>query len=242
MGKKIRLDKLVQNKKLTGSDEYRKLLKKYQLDILNSQLILHKEKKGLVVVLEGPDASGKGGAIKRFSEKLDPRFMRVYSIVKPTTEEFNHHYMRRFWIRLPAHGQIGIFDRSWYGRVLVERVEGFCSKEDWQRAYKEINDFEQQLHDGGLGILKVYLHISKDEQLSRFKKREGNPYKHWKMSDEDWRNRKRWDDHNLAAEDMFVKTSTEIAPWNVIPANYKWFARVEVARLVSERLQKLLDK
>ncbi len=192
--------------------------------------------------LEGPDAAGKGGAIKRVTERLDPRLVRVYSIVKPTPEEYQHHYMWRFWKKLPPHGEITIFDRSWYGRVLVERVEKFCTEAEWKRAYREINEFERQLADDGVILIKFYLHITKDEQLDRFKRREADPYKHWKISDEDWRNRNHWDQHNEAAEDLFEKTSFDHAPWIVIPANYKWYARVKVVKSVAQRVGKTLKR
>jgi polyphosphate kinase 2 (PPK2 family) len=146
--------------------------------------------------------------------------------------------MWRFWNKLPPFGQTVIFDRSWYGRVLVERVEGFATEKEWKRAYDEINEFERTLAEDGAIILKFYLHISKDEQLFRFKRREADPYKHWKINDEDWRNRRKWDEHNSAAEDMFEKTSTEDAPWAVIAANYKWYARLRVLKTVVETLER----
>lgn len=236
---RIRLDDLDQSKSLE-QDDYKKQLKKYQLELLNSQLILRERKMSVIVVVEGPDAAGKGGSIKRVTERLDPRLVRVYSIVKPTPEEYQHHYMWRFWNKLPPHGQIAIFDRSWYGRVLVERVEKFCSEAEWKRAYREINEFERQLADDGAIFIKLFLQVTKDEQLSRFKRREEDPYKHWKISEEDWRNRRHWDLHNAAAEDMFEKTSTDHAPWVVIPANYKWYARVKVVKTVAEKLAKAL--
>ncbi len=217
--------------------EYKPKLKEQQLKLLNHQLTLHDSKRSVIVVFEGPDAAGKGGAIKRIVERLDPRLLRVNSIVKPTAEEYQHHYLWRFWSKLPAYGQMVIFDRSWYGRVLVERVENFASDKEWKRAYQEINEFERMLVDDGAIFIKFYLHITKDEQLLRFKRREGDPYKHWKISDEDWRNRRKWDQHNAAAEAMFEKTSTTHAPWHVIAANYKWFARVKVVKAVVERLE-----
>ena len=217
--------------------DYKPKLKEQQLDLLNRQLKLNESKRSIVIVFEGPDAAGKGGAIKRVVERLDPRLLRVHSIVKPTAEEYGHHYLWRFWNKLPAHGQMVIFDRSWYGRVLVERVEGFATEKEWKRAYQEINDFERLLVDDGAIIIKIYLHITKEEQLLRFKRREADPYKHWKISEEDWRNRKKWDQHNEAAEDMFAKTSTAIAPWQVIPANFKWYARVKVLKTVVERVR-----
>jgi polyphosphate kinase 2 (PPK2 family) len=236
---RIRLDDLDQSKSLE-QEEYKRLLKKSQLELLNAQLVLREKKKSVVIVVEGPDAAGKGGAIKRVTERLDPRLVRVYSVVKPTPEEYQHHYLWRFWTKLPPYGQLAIFDRSWYGRVLVERVEKFCTEVEWKRAFREINEFERQLADDGAIILKFYLQVTKDEQLARFKRREADPYKHWKISDEDWRNRDHWNQHNEAAEEMFERTSTEEAPWIVVPANYKWYARVKVVKSVAERLTRVL--
>ncbi len=235
----IRLEDLDQSKSLE-QEEYKKLLKKSQLELLNAQLVLAERKNSVVIVVEGPDAAGKGGAIKRLTERLDPRLVRVYSVVKPTPEENQHHYMWRFWTKLPSRGQVAIFDRSWYGRVLVERVEKFCTEAEWKRAYREINEFERQLADDGAIILKFYLQITKEEQLDRFKRREADPYKHWKISEEDWRNRRHWDQHNEAAEEMFEKTSTDHAPWIVVPANFKWYARVRVVKSVADRVTKIL--
>lgn len=217
-------------------EDYKPKLKEAQIKLLEHQLELAGSKNSLIIVFEGPDAAGKGGAIKRITERLDPRLIRVHSIVKPTHEEYQHHYLWRFWKKLPTYRQIAIFDRSWYGRVLVERVESFATEKEWKRAYQEINEFERLLIDDGAIIVKFYLQISKDEQLFRFKRREGDPMKHWKITDEDWRNRKKWDQHNAAAEDMFEKTSTEHAPWNVIAANYKWHARIKTVRTVVEAL------
>ncbi len=217
--------------------DYKPALKQVQLRLLTFQRSLAEAKRSLIVVLEGPDAAGKGGAIGRMVERLDPRLLRVHSIIKPTQEEYAHHYLWRFWNRLPAYGQLAVFDRSWYGRVLVERVEGFATEKEWKRAYEEINHFEKLLVDDGAIVVKLYLQISKDEQLLRFKRREADPYKHWKITDEDWRNRRRWDDHNEAAQEMFERTSTSGVPWRIIPANYKWNARVEVVRSVVEALE-----
>ncbi len=226
----------LEHKALDEAD-YKPKLKEQQLKLLNHQLTLHDSKRSVVIILEGPDAAGKGGAIKRIVERLDPRLLRVHSIIKPTAEEYQHHYLWRFWNKLPNYGQTAIFDRSWYGRVLVERVENFASDKEWKRAYQEINEFERMLVDDGAIIIKFYLHIAKDEQLLRFKRREGDPYKHWKISDEDWRNRRKWDQHNQAAEAMFEKTSTVSAPWHVVAANFKWFARVKVVKAVVDRIE-----
>ena len=224
--------------KQLDEDDYKPRLKKAQEKLLGWQHELAEARNSIVIVFEGPDAGGKGGAIKRLTEPLDPRSIRVHSIVRPTDEEYQHQYLWRFWHKLPPYGQIAIFDRSWCGRVLVERVEGFATDREWKRAYEEINAFERMLADDGAIILKFYLHISKDEQLFRFKRREADPMKHWKINDEDWRNRKKWDQHNDAAEDMFEKTSTESAPWHVVAANYKWFARVKTAETVVAAMEK----
>ncbi len=224
--------------KQISSDDYKKRLRKAQLELLGWQRKLAESKGNLIIVLEGPDAAGKGGSIKRIVEKLDPRLLKVHSIVKPTVEEYQHHYMWRFWSRLPPHGQVVIFDRSWYGRVLVERVEGFCQEADWKRAYREINEFERQLMDDGCVLVKLYLFITKEEQLKRFKDRESDPYKHWKISDEDWRNRRHWKENVEAAQEMLVRTSTTRAPWQVIGANYKWHTRVKCVQAIVEALKK----
>ena len=231
-----RLDDL--EHKAIEADEYKTRLKEQQLKLLNLTHELTDANRSLIVVFEGPDAAGKGGAIKRAVERLDPRLLRVHSVVKPSTEEYQRHYLWRFWNKLPPYGQTVIFDRSWYGRVLVERVESFATDKEWKRAYDEINEFERLLCDDGAVIVKFYLHISKDEQLLRFKRREADPYKHWKINDEDWRNRRKWDEHNSAAEDMFEKTSTENSPWNVIAANYKWYARIKVVKGLVDALER----
>jgi len=235
-----RLDDL-EHKSVTASG-YKDKLKEYQLSLLRLQHEFAEKKRAVIAVFEGPDAAGKGGCIKRLVERLDPRYVRVYSIIKPTAEEYQHHYMWRFWTRLPAYGQLAVFDRSWYGRVLVERVEGFAKKPEWQRSYQEINEFERTLVDDGAVIIKIFLHISKDEQLDRFKSREADPLKHWKISDEDWRNRKKWKEHNEAAEEMFERTSTPNARWTVIGANYKWHARLKVVKTVVEALEERLKE
>jgi polyphosphate kinase 2 (PPK2 family) len=238
---RIRLDALDQNKSITQED-YKSGVKKLQLELLGMQLELLEKKIPVAIVIEGPDAAGKGGAIKRLTENLDPRILRVYSINKPTPEELARHYMWRFWTKLPPRGEIAVYDRSWYGRVLVERIEGFCTEAEWKRAYAEINEFERLLVDDGTILVKLWLHITKDEQLARFKRREADPYKHWKIGEEDWRNRKRWDEHIEAAEDMFEKTGTDTAPWNVIPANFKWYARIKTLKVVIRAVSKALGK
>ena len=235
----LTLDALDQSGAIS-EDHYKSRLKEYQLRLIKLQLKLAENNKhSLIVVAEGPDAAGKGGAIKRLVEKLDPRTVRVYSTVKPTNEEYGHHYMWRFWNKLPPRGQVAIFDRSWYGRVLVERVEEFATESEWKRAYREINEFEHTLLDDRSLILKFYFQITKDEQLARFKRREADPYKSWKISEEDWRNRRKWDEHNAAADEMFDRTSTLGAPWNRIAGNFKWSARLELLRITVKALEKL---
>jgi polyphosphate kinase 2 (PPK2 family) len=236
--KTVILDELDQNRSI-DQEEYKERVKEYQLELLTLQRALIESKHNVIVVVEGPDAAGKGGAIRRFVEKLDPRAYRVYSIVKPTQEEYRHHYLWRFWNKLPSYGEIAIFDRSWYGRVLIERVEGFATGAEWKRGYREINEFERLLVDDGTLIVKLYLHISKEEQLERFKRREADPLKHWKITEEDWRNRRKWDEHNEAAQDMFEQTSTPFAPWTVVEANFKWYARLKVLKTAIKAMQSL---
>jgi polyphosphate kinase 2 (PPK2 family) len=239
VGKKgIVLDALDQNRSVDLED-YRVRIKEYQLRLLNLQRALMESKHSVVIVVEGPDAAGKGGAIKRLVEKLDPRTYRVYSIVKPTQEEYRYHYFWRFWNKLPPYGQMAIFDRSWYGRVLVERVEGFASPIEWKRAFREINEFERLLVEDGTSIVKVYFHITKEEQLERFKRREADPLKHWKITEEDWRNRRKWDQHNEAAEEMFEQTGTAFASWTVLEANFKWYARLKFLKTTIRALESL---
>jgi AMP-polyphosphate phosphotransferase len=234
----ISLDGLDQNKAIEEV-EYRKTLKELQQRLLKQQSRLLRSRHSLVVLAEGPDAAGKGGALNRMVEKLDPRTVRVYPITKPTIEELAHHYLWRFWTKLPSHGHICVFDRSWYGRVLVERVEGFARDEEWRRAYREINDFERMLTDDGVVVVKLFLHVTKDEQLRRFNLRLSDPSKAWKINEEDWRNRNKWEIHNAAAEDMMRLTSRPNAPWHVVAANYKWFARLEVLRRVVKAVEEL---
>jgi polyphosphate kinase 2 (PPK2 family) len=192
---------------------------------------------GLSVVFEGWDASGKGGAIKRLVAPLDPRHVRVSQFAAPTADEKRHHFLGRFWSALPGWGGMTVFDRSWYGRVLVERVEGFASEEQWRRGYEEINAFEQTLANEGMIIVKLWLHTSPEEQLKRFEARQVDPLKSWKLTDEDWRNREKRPDYEAAVEEMLERTDQPHAPWRVIPANSKRFARVEVMRLVNEEIE-----
>jgi len=204
---------------------------------------LYVRRRHLIVVYEGWDAAGKGGNIRRVTACLDPRGYEVFAIAAPTGEDKTHHYLWRFWRRLhpPEEKQILIFDRSWYGRVLVERVEGFAKEQEWKRAYREINHFEGQLAASGAIIVKFWVHISPEEQLKRFKEREEKPYKSWKLTTEDWRNRDKWPQYLEAVEEMLLKTSTIAAPWTVIEGNYKWFARVKCLRALVERTSRELN-
>jgi polyphosphate kinase 2 (PPK2 family) len=235
---KFRLDSQDLTQQLDTKKAYQEEMAVLQLDLLHWQRILKTSQRSVILVFEGPDAAGKGGVIKRIVEKLDPRALRVYSTIKPTTEELAHHYLWRFWTKFPARGEFTVFDRSWYGRVLVERVEGFAKEAEWRRAYEEINNLEKTLCDNGAILLKFYLHIDKDEQLRRFRVREADPYKHWKISEEDWRNRDKWSQHNAAAEEMFERTHSKYAPWHLIASNHKWWSRVEVARILVRRMKK----
>ena len=191
-----------------------------------------------VVVLEGWDTAGKGGVVRRLGWALDPRSFRVHSIAAPTEREKSLHYLQRFWERLPQYGQIVVFDRSWYGRVMVERVEGFATPAEWRRAYDEINDFERMLLDDGMRLVKLFLHITPEEQLRRFRSRLADPLKRWKLSYEDFRNRTRWEDYEAAIEDMMEKTSTRRAPWHLIPANHKPYGRLAALRIIADRLSR----
>jgi len=224
-------------------EEYVQNLLRYQLQLRELAYQLYVQKRTLVVVYEGWDAAGKGGNIKRVTEKLDPRGYEVFSIAAPKGEDATHHYLYRFWRRLkpPDEKQVLIFDRSWYGRVMVERIEGFCTEAEWKRAYREINEFERQLVDFGMILVKFWIHISQAEQLRRFEARRDIAYKAWKLTDEDWRNREKWDAYEEAVSDMLLKTSTVTAPWTIVEGNDKWFARVKTLRALVEVLSAKLD-
>ena len=215
-------------------EDYREQLRQCQLELLERSRELYRARRTLVVVCEGWDAAGKGGAIRRLTQGLDPRSYQVFAISAPTDEELARHYLWRFWRRLksPREKQILVFDRSWYGRVLVERVEGLATAPEWRRAYREINDFERQLVDAQAAIVKLWFHISQEEQSRRFKAREGTRHKSWKLTDEDWRNRKKWDQYEEAVGDMLLKTSTKQAPWTIVEGNDKRWARVKALRTV----------
>jgi polyphosphate kinase 2 (PPK2 family) len=222
-------------------DEYQRELAHYQRALQALGYPAYLERRPIVLVFEGWDASGKGGAIRRVTAPLDPRAYVVHPIGPPEGEDARRHYLHRFWRRLPEAGRLAIFDRSWYGRLLVERVEGFAEKKDWKRAYGEIRDFEQQLVDYGTVILKFWMHVSPEEQLRRFREREQDPRKRWKLTDEDWRNRDRRDDYHDAVADMLAKTHTREAPWTVVAGDDKRYARVEVLRTLVAGLSDALD-
>lgn len=226
---------------ITDKAEYRQHLISNQVLLSQLGYQVYLQKRPVVMVFEGWDAGGKGGVIKRLTERLDPRGYVVHPIAAPKGDDASHHYLWRFWRRLPEKGQIAIFDRTWYGRVLVERIENFCSTEEWKRAYREINHFERQLVDFGTILLKFWIHISKEEQLARFRARQETPYKAWKLTDEDWRNREKWDLYEAAVEDMLLKTSTITAPWTIVEGNNKWYARVRVLDTVTKTLRSELD-
>jgi polyphosphate kinase 2 (PPK2 family) len=228
------------NKSLT-KEEYVRDLIRYQVALHALGYQVYVQRRPVIMVFEGWDAGGKGGAIKRVTEKLDPRGYVVHAIAAPKGEDKTHHYLWRFWRRLPERGQIAIFDRTWYGRVMVERIEGFCTEEEWKRAYREINHFERQLVDFGTILFKFWIHISRDEQLQRFEAREHTAYKSWKLTDEDWRNRERWDQYEAAVNEMLLKTSTLTAPWTIVEGNCKWYARIKVLKTLVDGLSQELN-
>ncbi|HEX5657364.1 MAG TPA: polyphosphate:AMP phosphotransferase [Polyangiales bacterium] len=223
--------------------------KDYERDLLIWQGRLHevlrshhfKKRHALVAVFEGNDAAGKGGAIRRVTQALDARQYEIVPIAAPTDEERAHPYLWRFWRRLPRRGELTVFDRSWYGRVLVERVEEFTARQDWLRAYGEINDFEEQLSSHGVITVKFWLAVSQDEQLARFKERESTPWKNFKITDEDWRNREKWGAYAAAVNDMVERTSSDVAPWTLVEAEDKRYARVKVLRTLVEAVERRLE-
>ncbi len=235
------LDTVDLSKSIIDKQNYKKELIKHQVALFTLGYQVYVQKRPVIMVYEGWDAAGKGGNIKRVTERLDPRGYVVHPIAAPKGEDATRHYLYRFWRRLPESGQIAIFDRSWYGRVLVERVEGFCNEEDWKRAYREINQFERQLADFGMIIFKFWIHISNEEQLSRFEARKDDQLKNWKLTDEDWRNREKWDRYENAVNEMLLRTSTHTAPWTVVEGDSKWYARVRVLKTLVDRLSAELN-
>lgn len=230
------LDRVDLTKRLSR-EEYERRQKALHSKLYELEHRCYLKQVPVVIVYEGWDAAGKGGTIKRLTRALDPRGYEVVPVGPPTAEEKAHHYLWRFWRRIPKTGHITIFDRSWYGRVLVERVEGFCTQEEWERAYREINEFERQLAEFGTIIIKFWLHIDADEQLRRFQSRQSDPQKQWKITEEDWRNRAKWKHHELAVIEMLERTSTIYAPWTILEANCKLFARIKSLETVVERLE-----
>lgn len=216
---------------------YERELKIWQGKLAKLSRKVQDSERGVVVVFEGADAGGKGGAIRRVTGSINARLFKVFAVAAPTDEELARPYLWRFWRQVPRHGRFAIFDRSWYGRVLVERIEGFCSTVDWKRAYAEINDFEAQLSESGIIVIKFWLAIGQQEQLRRFKDRETTPYKQYKLTEEDWRNRKKWNAYEAAACDMIECTSTEHSPWTLVEANDKLWARIKVLKTVVARLK-----
>ena len=212
--------------------EYEKELKELQSRIQELHGELYRRRIPVVLGFEGWDAGGKGGAIKRLTAKMDPRGYVVHPTASPNAVERQYHYLWRFWKDMPKAGHITIFDRTWYGRVMVERIEGFCTKNEWRRAYREINDMERTLTREGVLVLKFWMQIDKDEQERRFRERQENPEKQWKITEEDWRNREKWDQYEAAVNEMLIRTSTVNAPWIVVEGNDKYYARLKVLRTV----------
>ncbi|HIJ38884.1 MAG TPA: polyphosphate kinase [Rhodospirillaceae bacterium] len=234
------LDTLDMSQKLDKA-EYGLALKKARAELA---LLAHQARErgvSTLLVFEGSDAAGKGGAIRRLTAGLDARTYQVIPFAAPTDEERAQHYLWRFWRHVPRAGRLRVFDRSWYGRVLVERIEGFALSEEWLRAYAEINEFEEQLVQHGTVLVKFWIHITKDEQYRRFKERESIAYKAWKLTDEDWRNRAKWDEYNIAVNDMVERTSTREAPWVLVEGNDKSFARIKILQTVCEHLRRRLQ-
>lgn len=242
-------DKPFQSKILDGvvldqficEEDYQIQIKKYQKQIRLLQHQLYRERIPMIIGFEGWDAAGKGGCIKRLTRNLDPRGYTVYPTASPSDIERKHHYLWRFWRDIPKNGHIGVWDRTWYGRVMVEPIEGFCSQEEFVRSYREINEFEKQLSDWGAIVIKFWLQIDQDEQLQRFTEREENPDKEWKITDEDWRNRDKWELYKIAVDEMLLKTSTVNAPWVIVEAQNKYYARIKVLKETIATIEKRLN-
>lgn len=222
-------------------EAYEQQLIQHQVALFALAYQVYVQQRPVVIVFEGWDAAGKGGAIRRVTEKIDPRGYVVYPIAAPKGDDAVHHYLWRFWRRLPEAGQIAIFDRSWYGRVMVERIEGYCTEAEWKRAFREINQFERQMVDFGTILFKFWIQISQEEQLRRFTSRADDHLRSWKLTDEDWRNRDRWPLYEEAVNDMLLKTSTLTAPWTVIEGNDKPFARVKILNTLVEKFSQELN-
>ena len=233
------LDRLDMSQTLTKPD-YKEKLEKYQTTLSKLAWQAYEARRSTVIVFEGWDAAGKGGALRRLTSSIDARLYRSISVAAPTDEELAHHYLWRFWRQIPRAGYMTLYDRSWYGRVLVERVEKFAQPHEWMRAYQEINDFEEQLVDNGVVVLKFWLHVTPEEQLRRFEERQQTPWKQHKLTEEDWRNRDKWNSYAQAINEMVLRTSSDKAPWTLVPANDKLHARIQVLQTVCERLQQAL--
>ena len=235
----LKLEEIDLDKKLTD-EEYRRELHELQQKLTELHNKLYRKKVPVIIAYEGWDAAGKGGNIKRIAGALDPRGFEVHPIASPEPHEKARHYLWRFWNRLPKSGHVAIFDRTWYGRVMVERLEGFCSENEWQRAYNEINEFEKELSDWGAVIVKFWVQIDKDTQLQRFTDRQNTPEKQWKITDEDWRNREKWDLYEDAVNEMMKKTNTTYAPWHVLESNDKKYARIKALKIVIDAIEQAL--
>jgi polyphosphate kinase 2 (PPK2 family) len=222
---------------MPDKDAYDRALEAEQLRLLRLQQKHWHHRQRAIVAFEGWDAAGKGGCIRRLVEALDPRGLQVWPIGAPNPDDQSKHWLYRFWTRLPAPGTWAIFDRTWYGRVLVENVEKLAPEAAVERAYREIVEFERMLVDDGIVLVKLFLHISKKEQLARFHERERDPFKNWKIGPEDWRNRRKWKQYERATDRMFAETHTKRAPWTLVPAEHKWWARVTVCRTVADALE-----
>jgi polyphosphate kinase 2 (PPK2 family) len=239
--KGFRLASLDMSRNKIKRADYDTKLRKLQIRLQRIQQAYLFSGHSAVVVFEGWDAAGKGGTIRRMAWALDPRGFKVWPIAAPRPYHQERHYLYRFWERLPPNGGISVFDRSWYGRVLVERVEGLTAEPDWRRAYDEINEFERLLIDDGTRVIKLFLHITPEEQLRRFEDRLRDPMKRWKLTYEDFRNRGNWQDYEAATEDMVRRTSTDAAPWHVVPANDKKRARIDCLTIITKALARQVD-
>lgn len=226
--------------KVISDAKYRAELKRLQKKLSKLGNKLYRKGIPLIIAYEGWDAAGKGGNIKRIASALDPRDCEVFPIASPSPEEKNRHFLWRFYNRLPKTGHVAIFDRTWYGRVMVERLEGFCSENDWQRAYNEMNEFEKDLVDWGAIVIKFWVHIDKDTQLERFTDRQNTPEKQWKITDEDWRNREKWDDYEKAIDEMLEKTNTAYAPWYILESVDKKYARIKALKIIINQIEERL--
>ena len=233
----VALAKVDLEKRVRDKDAYEEELEELQEKLFQQQIARYLSKRRAILVFEGWDAAGKGGAIKRLTALMDPRGYKVWPIGAPRDAEARQHYLWRFWTRLPEHGEIAVFDRSWYGRVLVERVEGFAKPREWQRAFDEINAFERTLTDDGIELCKFFLHIDRKTQLQRFRERERDPFRRYKIGPDDWRNRSKWRAYERAIIEMLDRTHRPDGPWHVIPANDKKFARLAVLRASLELLR-----